>query len=154
MGLTEITKPEDMARLKGKPIYSAIFLTDESKKALLDWVREEGYTLHSEIKAHHITLEFKPADVSKLPVGEPVSNIGILRFYSGNGINCVSVLWHDPKGLKVDSGNPHITISHRSDVPPKRSLELMRNDYDSHSGPRIGPMLEGIVGVFGNLKNA
>lgn len=150
MALTEITKPEDMARVKGKPIYSAVFLTPESRQELLDWVAEQGGLL-TEKKAHHVTLEFKPADVSNLPVGREVS-MGILHLYKSAGIQCVSVLWHGNADLVVGSGKPHVTVSHESDVAPKRSIELMQDDWDGHSGPRIGPLLKGVVGVFAKTK--
>lgn len=149
MGLKEITNPEEIKNLKGKPIYSALFLTEESQEALLDWVQEQGHPLLSEVKAHHLTLEFKPADVSNLPVGEKVS-LGITGFYEKDGIQCVSVLW-PIKNLTVASGAPHITISHLPDVPPKRSLEIMP-EWTSYEEPRIGPMLEAVVGVYGNVK--
>ena len=65
--------PEDLTNLKGKPIYSAVFLTPESKQQLINWVKQ---TMNGELLAkpfaHHMTIQFKPPGVN-VPVGKLVN---------------------------------------------------------------------------------
>lgn len=145
MPVVEITTFPQLKDLKSV-IYSAIFLTPGSQHQLLSWFEKLGYTLLPEVKAHHVTLEFKPKSISNLPVGLFV-DLQINRVYVTDRCQAVSVIVLTAKTLPIPS-KPHITISHSSDVAPKFSNEII-------GGPGIVPAenltLTGIVGVFGKV---
>ena len=140
--MEEITTYERMQDLKGKPIYSAVFLTPQSTQELLNWVQTLGYELLPEIKAHHMTIEFKPTDVSNLPVGDEVKLI-VTGIRTDDKCQAVTVV-----GVYSTNEHPHITVSHTSDVSPKYSNELLLTGAD----PVSGPTLTGVIGVFGKTK--
>lgn len=145
MPVVEITTFPQLTDLKSV-IYSAIFLTPGSQHQLLSWFEKLGYTLLPEVKAHHVTLEFKPKSISNLPVGLFV-DLQINRVYVTDKCQAVSVKIVTPTTIPVPP-KPHITISHSSDVAPKFSQEII-------GGPGIVPAenltLTGIVGVFGKV---
>lgn len=147
MGLQDITTPEDLKRLKGKPIYSAVFLTEESHKFLMRSLYQT--TSHTSplanVKAHHVTLEFKPSDISDLPVGEEVE-LKVVGMAMDE--DCHAIVVELPEGLSCANKHPHITVSHSNEVTPKYSNELLERGFSEN----VGGTLQGVVGVFGKVQ--
>ena len=138
----EFTNPNDVADNLKKPLYSAIFLTEKSTQALLEWFAPE----FPNVKAHHITLAFKSAEVGPFTVGQ---RIKLRATGQGVDIKCqaavIDVVGY-PAGLWYrGESHPHITVSHADGVSPVYSNELI-----NHSFTHVPSLeLEGIVGVFG-----
>lgn len=145
MPVVEITTFPQLKDLKSV-IYSAIFLTPGSQHQLLSWFEKLGYTLLPEVKAHHVTLEFKPKSISNLPVGLFV-DLQVNRIYVTDKCQAVSVKIVTPVTIPLPP-KPHITISHSSDVAPKFSQEIIEG---SGIVPVESPTLTGIIGVFGKV---
>lgn len=143
MAMEEITSPERLQYLKGSPIYSAVFLTQDSTQELLDWVVSKGYDLLPEVKGHHMTIEFKPSNIENLPIGNEVK-LFVTGFAADEKCQAVSV-----SGVYSSNDRPHITVSHTSDVSPKYSNDLLAAGTEPIL---FGPTLSGIIGVYGKTK--
>jgi len=143
MGLKEITNPEEIQNLKGKPIYSAVFLTEESHNELLQHFES---SLLPNIQAHHVTLEFKPSDISDLPIGQEVM-LNVIGMAMDE--DCRVLVVELPEGLVCSNKHPHITVCHSDKVTPKYSNELLEGGFVDN----IGGTLKGVVGVYGKVKS-
>jgi hypothetical protein len=101
------------------PIYSGIFLTDESKAALLAL-----FGLHDNLFVHHITLAFRP-DAPHPREGEAV-NFRLLKHFADAKGEAVTVAIPDDLTY-VGKSAPHITISCAEGVKPFYSNTLISN---------------------------
>ena len=101
-----------------KIIYSAVMLSEETKKRLL----EEYKPSHNNIYCHHSTIEFRPTHVSHLPLGDvcALHITGLLR------TDKIDVLLVDnPLSLNK---YPHITLSTADGIKPFESNSEIQNN--------------------------
>jgi len=110
--------------------FSAIFLTPESRQKLLHRMPPRL----KEVTADHMTLNWKPASVKGLAVGNKVK-IQVDGTACSEQVQAVSV-----HTLEAQPKSGHITISHRQDVGASEANNLAFNDTEPVT-------LEGIIGV-------
>lgn len=122
-----------------RPIYTAIFLTPESKQRLLELFPPQ----HESVHAHHVTLKFKPtdADIAVIPMGKTVS-FSVIGHASNN--DCQAIAVKLPPDVISNNSIPHITISTAPGIAPKASNSLLANGFENTKHVT----LEGVVGVF------
>lgn len=112
-------------------IYSAIFF---DKDELVNKYKP----VYPNVFAHHSTIEFRPKDISNLPLGENIEVKIKGRLITEN----VDVLLVENEFSK--SEYPHITLSTNEDVQPYQSNEEIKNNLD-----KVKPLNDSIVGKFG-----
>lgn len=126
---------------KRKAIYSAVFLTPESKDALAVWWQENIGELLPKQFMHHMTIKFKPSEeeVLALNIGQKAT-LHIDAYGSDEKAQAVIV-------SGVDSYNPipHITVA-TDGTSPVYSNELLARQ--ALKAPGIPPSLVGTVGIF------
>lgn len=127
--------------------YTAVVLTEESRLALLDHVQANMHNgLPSEwvIKAHHMTVDMKPAAKSMAAdlVGQTVTldvvKLGIGVTVPGEGIIAVEVKCVVPSKNQIK----HVTICHHQNVKPVMSNSIT-NWTDMQAGEPL--VLTGVV---------
>ena len=128
-----------------KPIYTAIFLSDDSAAAL----KKLYPPRHPNVHAHHVTLIFKPSP----------ENLVLLEPYLEKEVKCevvgeafdqrgqaakVTV----PEHLHLNGQVHHVTISCAEGVTPVYSNELLKRGWER--GPEVVPpvVLEGVIRHF------
>lgn len=129
---------------KRKAIYSAIFLTPQSKDALADWwIQSKGELLPKQFM-HHMTLKFKPSpeEVLSLPLGKDVK-LQIIGIGSDEKGQAVAV------SSEPQSNNPipHITVA-TDGTSPVYSNELLSAGIIPIDLEFPPPVLTGTVGFF------
>lgn len=112
-------------------IYSAIFF---DKNELVSKYKP----VYPNVFAHHSTIEFRPKDISNLPIGENIEVRIKGRLITEN----VDVLLIDNEFSKNDY--PHITLSTNIDIVPFQSSEEIKNNLD-----KIKPLNDLIIGKVG-----
>lgn len=125
--------PETTASYQGPVVYSGIFFnTDELVAAY-------GQVL-ANLFSHHSTIEFKPSDVSDLPIGQEME----IRVVGRLTTDKVDVLLVDNPLSKNEF--PHITLSTAEGVKPFQSNEEIKNNRDKIQP--LNDVIKGTVGVF------
>lgn len=121
---------------KVKAIYVGVFLSPAEKEKLLALIPPT----HNVPYADHLTIAFKPSlDLLKaLPIGEMVT-FTVIGYADSEGAQAVRISCSIP----TENNNPHITISCDSEVPPKKSNEILHL-----AQPCEGFLFEGRVGIF------
>lgn len=121
-----------------KPIYSAIFLTPESRSALLEYFP----AIHPNVFAHHVTLMFKPssAHLDSLDIGRYVA-FDVVGYAADDMGQAVAVRL--PLDIDCAKSIPHVTISTAPGIGPKYSNSLLAVDIE----PVESFHLEGVIGV-------
>jgi hypothetical protein len=98
--------------------YTALFLDEESKKVL----RENFIPKHANVFFHHVTLQYKPADLSGIQEGRKVKVRIVGRAYDDKG---------DALVIEGDFNSeiyiPHLTISCSHVMESSYSNELLKN---------------------------
>lgn len=119
-----------------KVIYTAVFVNENELMS-----KYEPY--HENIYYHHSTIEFKPVDISNLPIGEviPLKIVGRL---TNNYVDVIIV-----ENPLSKNKHPHITLSTAPGVSPSQSNVEIEKNLD-----RIVPLDDSIVGVVGAFTNA
>lgn len=105
-----------------RPIYAAVFLTEESKKMLLSMIPARYPTVYAE----HMTLAFGRHMNPTYPLGEKVKLWADMHYWDDRG-QCVTVILQ--KDMKVHLAKeqvPHVTISCAEGVKPFYSTELIK----------------------------
>ena len=107
--------------------YTAVVLTEESRNYLLDaFGGPKEIPSGWETKAHHMTVDMKPAAKSLAAelIGQEVAleivSIGVLMIEDGVGIVALGVRCDVPSKNDVK----HITVAHHPSVKPKMSNEI------------------------------
>jgi hypothetical protein len=120
------------------PVYSAVFLTSESKLALL----KAFPAIHPKVFAHHVTLMFKPSSehLASLEVGRRV-DVEVCGY--AEDVYGQAVVVRLPDDVNCDNDNPHITISVADGRAPKYSNQLLSLGYAKIASF----LLEGIIGT-------
>lgn len=126
--------------------YSAIFLTPESRAALLVAIPP----VHATVLADHMTLLYKPSvlELGALPVGLSVqiSVLGAAQDAQGQAV-MVRVL-SDDLSLQSTNLNPHVTVSTAAGISAAYSNTLLLGVSAAQlARPREALVLEGLVGV-------
>jgi len=112
-------------------IYTAIFFNTNE-------LINEFKPVYKNIFAHHSTIEFKPKDISNLPIGKTVRTKIIGRLITDK----VDVLLIDNE--YSTNKYPHITLSTNDGVKPYQSNSEIENNLD-----KIKPINKEIVGKVG-----
>jgi|SRR6267154_1973371 len=128
-----------------KPVYAALFLTQESKKELLEVVLPK----HPMVYGEHITMAFGRHLREKYPIGEQVEVTVSTVFEDGRG-QCVAADPGPIRELFWDQQVPHVTISCAEGVKPFYSMDLMK-DAGSVRG-KVELKLKTIVDYHPRLK--
>ena len=118
-----------------QPSYAALFLTQQSRAALLAQIPEPSFrdVVLDHVTVQHLRRSSRHSDFGRIPVpGAPavVEVYGILR---GKSIECLLVrgqLFGRPLDKAVYSGLPHITFSKRSTSSSFESVQLLKDDRD------------------------
>lgn len=120
------------------PTYSAVFLTPESKQALL----KAFPAIHPKVFAHHATLMFRPSPghLATLEVGRRV-DVEVYGYASDERGQAVAVRL--PDDVNCANDNPHVTISVVEGEAPKYSNQLLSNGVKKIASF----LLEGIIGT-------
>jgi hypothetical protein len=119
------------------PVYSAVFFNTDD-------IISKYAPVHPNVFSHHSTIEFKPSDISNLPIGEtkPIKIIGRLT------TDKVDVLIVENSLSK--NKFPHITLSTAEGVKPFESNAEIENNQDKIKP--INDIIEGVVGYFNDGK--
>lgn len=135
--LESLNKPNTNPELQGNqqitPVYSAVFFnTDE--------VISKYKPVHPNIFSHHSTIEFKPSDVSNLPIGED-KNIKIVGRLTTDKVDVLIV-----ENPLSKNKFPHITLSTAEEIKPFASNSEIENNQDKIKP--INDTIKGTIGVF------
>lgn len=129
-----------------KPVYAAVFLTEDSKKLLLEKVPAK----HPTVFAEHMTLAFGRHMRDEYPIGKKIQLYAYAHFADERG-QCVSVWSHQTRGLLWESQIPHVTLSCAEGVKPFYSMEMLK-DPTKLPVEDIALILEGVVDYHPRLK--
>jgi len=100
--------------------------------------------VHPTLYAHHSTIEFKPADITGLPIGEEIT-IKIIGRLTTDKVDVLLV-----ENPLSKNKYPHITLSTALGVKPFESNSEIENNLD-----KIQPLddtIQGVVGIFKDGK--
>lgn len=134
----EQVKQTTKANIMSKHIaYSGVFLTPESKAALL----ESFPAKHPKVLAEHMTIQRKPSDkeLADLPMGKEVK-MRVIGYADDSSGQAVVV---EPE-IRSEKPIPHITISVAEGIHPEYSNDLLAKGFQAVDGP----VLTGIVDLF------
>jgi len=115
--------------------YSAIFFDN-------DEIIKRFKPAHSNVFSHHSTIEFKPKDISGLPVGE-TKTIKIIGRLTTDEVDVLLV----ENDLSTNQF-PHITLSTAEGIKPFESNKALKDNQD-----KIEPLDEVITGTVGIVVN-
>lgn len=118
-----------------KVIYSAVFVNEDELMR-----KYEPY--HENIFYHHSTIEFTPADISNLEIGQVIP-LKILGRLTNDYVDVIIV--DNPLSKNK---YPHITLSTAHGVNPSESNDQIMKNLD-----RIVPLDDSILGVVGVFTN-
>jgi hypothetical protein len=121
-----------------KAIYSAVFI--DRPNELIAWWRSNVGPLYPDVKAHHMTIVFRPKSVEDLPLG---SSCGLRVVGYAQDDNCQVVLV-ESDGPQSKNKFAHVTVALANGTKAKYSNELLSRGHVRVSGPT----LSGTVGVF------
>jgi len=116
--------------------YTAVFLEDD--QALLDWWCEEVGPLHPRTIADHMTIEFKPHDLSDVQLGQHVA-LEVIGWSQDETCQAVAVVGH-PSTNDI----PHVTIA-LDGVSAFASNALLADGFEPIDPPR--PVFMGYIGA-------
>jgi len=159
--LPEALKDINREDILDKILYTGIFLTEESAKALQDHPRvmDAIKALQDpKIICHHMTLAFEPSrlHIESLPFGSKVSLV-VVGIADDEKAVAVEVRISD--GSSITHGQnpaPHVTVACAKGTSPKYSNKLLGRRADPLDGKYFtvfGPQLEGVVAFFLKGKN-
>ena len=119
-------------------IYSGIFFNKNELLKKYDLVHENIYY-------HHSTIEFKPKNVSNLPIGE-IMTLKIIGRLTTDKVD--ALLIENPLSKNE---YPHITLSTANNVKPYESNNEIRLNLDKIE--KLNDQINGIVGYCDNKMN-
>ena len=115
------------------PIHMQQFVLDDySKSAVLDACYELGIDLNVNVYAHHMTINYKPADNHTYNF----TNAWITHFVDGGPVQAARV---DPASIYSANDHPHITLSCDEGYPPKLSNDMLGSTGNWAYGAREIP---------------
>jgi GNAT superfamily N-acetyltransferase/predicted kinase len=94
--------------------------------------------VHPNLYSHHSTIQFKPTDISNLPIGEEV-NIKVIGRLTNDKVDALIV--SNPLSI---NNFPHITLSTAQDIKPFQSNVEIENNQD-----KIKPINDNLIGTVG-----
>jgi len=128
----EITKRQLQENLNNI-IYTAVFFDTNE-------IVSKYPQVHPNLYSHHSTIQFKPTDISNLPIGEEV-NIKVIGRLTNDKVDALIV----SNPLSINKF-PHITLSTAQGIKPFQSNTEIENNQDVIE--TINDNLIGIVGYF------
>jgi len=141
--------PRDLKKWskKGAITYLGLFINETDKETLIAFCQDNNITLHDNIKAHHVTIKFKPSQLvlhnCEPLLGEQFT-IKVTGYGQDENVSALRV-----KMIKMQSDNvtPHVTmsVSNLEGASAKMSNDL---DYEDIDGPEI----TGTLAFFGRGK--
>lgn len=129
------------------PVYAAVFLTEDSKRRLLEKVPPK----HPNVYAEHMTLGFGRHLKEKYPLGEVIEILATTIHEDERG-QCVGVWPGDAAPLFWESQQPHITVSCAEGVKPFYSNELIANYKPNETSRLTNIILHGVVDYHPRTK--
>lgn len=131
----------DKGNMVDKIIYTGIFLdiSGEERQGLL----ARFSNIYDVPYLHHLTLEFRPTDVSQVPFGKEVF-MRVIGQIQAEGIQIFAI---DPDSLDVTCANntPHITVATERRVAPARANKVLN---ECRSFERLDFYVPGRVGAY------
>ena len=115
------------------PIYSAIFFDKEE-------VLKKYKPVHPNVYSHHSTIEFRPQDISDLPIGKKM-DVKVVGRITTDKVDTLIV-----SNPLSKNKYPHITLSTADGVKPFESNSEIENNKKKVK--RVNDTLQGVVGVF------
>jgi hypothetical protein len=115
------------------PVYSAVFFNTNE-------ITNKYKPVHSNVYSHHSTIEFKPSDISSLPIGEN-KNIKIVGRLTTDKVDVLIV-----ENSLSKNKFPHITLSTAAGVKAFESNTEIENNQDKIV--KLNDSINGVVGVF------
>ena len=121
-------------------VYSAVFLTSESRADLMAKIRPAL----ANIIAHHVTLKFKPTqtDIDMLEIGRVVE-MTVIGVAASEDVQAVVVAL--PADLICSNAYPHVTVSTAPYIASKYANSLLISRGYTLIDPFV---IHGTVGVF------
>ena len=116
---------------KTKAVFTELVLTEDSSKEMVERMQEYAGKLLPNIKAHHITLKFRPSpeEVKSLRMGRTISCV-VTGFVSSHRVQAFTC-YIGPE-LKCDNSWPHVTVATGMDgdkaVSPRVSNDVLLNE--------------------------
>lgn len=114
-------------------IYSAIFFNTEE-------ITSKYKQVHPNLFSHHSTIEFKPLDITNLPIGKEIE-VKIIGRLTTDKVDVLIV-----ENPLSKNKFPHITLSTAEGIKPFASNSEIENNQDKIE--KINDIIEGVVGIF------
>jgi hypothetical protein len=127
--------------------YAAIFLDKYCQDLLLFWWQEiHKFSLHENVKAHHITIKYdpSPADLLHIPIGE-TAKVQIIGIAQDEKAQAVVVEQTGRVFTPIANKYPHITIAVAPGIQAVYSNELIEKRWESIRSPKL--ILSGVIDV-------
>ena len=126
----EITKRQLQENLNNI-IYTAVFFDTNE-------IVSKYPQVHPNLYSHHSTIQFKPTDISNLPIGEEI-NIKVIGRLTNDKVDALIV-----SNPLSKNKFPHITLSTAQGIKPFQSNGEIENNQDD-----IEPINDNLIGIFG-----
>ena len=127
----EIKKKYLIKENKNNVIYTAVFFNTNE-------VVSKYKQVHPNLYSHHSTIEFKPTDISNLPIGEEI-NIKVIGRLTNDKVDVLVV-----RNPLSKNKFPHITLSTAEGIKPFQSNVEIENNQD-----KIKPINDNLIGIVG-----
>jgi hypothetical protein len=118
-------------KMSNNIIYTAVFFNTNE-------VVSKYKQVHPNLYSHHSTIEFKPTDVSNLPIGEEI-NIKVIGRLTNDKVDALIV-----SNPLSKNKFPHITLSTAEGIKPFQSNTEIENNKD-----KIKPINDNLIGTVG-----
>lgn len=132
------------------PVYVGIFLDEDSKKTLLEYVRP----IHPNVFGEHLTLAFGRHMLESYSLGIKV-DLDVFASIEDERGQCVLVKPDPLIGLIWEKQDPHITISCADEIKPIYSNALIKNGLNTNDSSTtqkpISLHLTGVLDYFPRL---
>jgi len=112
-------------------IYTAVFFNTNE-------VVSKYKQVHPNLYSHHSTIQFKPTDISDLPIGEEI-NIKVIGRLTNDKVDVIVV-----RNPLSKNKFPHITLSTAQGIKPFQSNAEIENNQND-----IEPINDNLIGTIG-----
>ena len=112
-------------------IYTAVFF--DTNEIISKYAQ-----VHPNLYSHHSTIQFKPTDISNLPIGEEI-NIKVIGRLTNDKVDALIV-----SNPLSKNKFPHITLSTAQGIKPFQSNVEIENNQD-----KIKPINDNLIGTVG-----
>jgi len=118
-------------KMSNNIIYTAVFFNTNE-------VVSKYKQVHPNLYSHHSTIQFKPTDISDLPIGEEI-NIKVIGRLTNDKVDVLVV-----KNPLSKNKFPHITLSTAEGIKPFQSNTEIENNQD-----KVKPINDNLIGIVG-----